>query len=94
MTLETTLNILRYPGGKQRHLPYFSDLLPDAYSIKGNYIEPFVGGASVFLSVNPRKSILADINKELIALYKGIKKNPREVWKIYSTFPNTKKGYY
>ena len=67
---------LRYPGGKQRHLPYFSDLLPDASSIKGSYIEPFVGGASVFLSVNPRKAILADINEELIELYRGIKRNP------------------
>jgi DNA adenine methylase len=94
VALETTLNILRYPGGKQRHLPYFSDLLPNAISIKGCYIEPFVGGASVFLSINPTRSILADINEELIELYKGIKSNPKEVWKIYSNFPNTKKGYY
>lgn len=94
MALETTLNFLRYPGGKQRHLPYFCDLLPDSKSIKGRYIEPFVGGASVFFAVNPKSAILSDNNHELINLYKGIKRNPQEVWNIYYHFPNTKEGYY
>ena len=79
MGFSTTLNILRYPGGKQRHLPYFGDLLPDKNSIKGVYYEPFVGGASVFFALNPKRAVLSDINLEVIELFKGIKRNPQEV---------------
>ena len=92
--MDSSVNILRYPGGKQRHLPYFGDLLPCSKSIRGYYIEPFVGGASVFFAINPHRAILSDVNKELIELYKGIKRNPQEVWRIYSQFPHTKQGYY
>jgi len=85
---------LRYPGGKQRQLYFFYHLLPNASQISGTYVEPFVGGGSVFFHMNPKSALLSDKNQELIDLYAGIRDFPEDVWKLYSQFPTTKKGYY
>lgn len=58
------------------------------------FVEPFVGGGAVFFALNPKQSLLADINSELIDLYRGIRNYPSEVWKIFKNFPATKKAYY
>jgi DNA adenine methylase len=89
-----TVPFLRYPGGKQRILQYILPHLPKASDIKGLYVEPFAGAAAVFFSLNPRKAVLSDLNPELIALYRGIRKSPMKVWKAYEDFPGTKRGYY
>jgi DNA adenine methylase len=94
MNHETRLKFLRYPGGKQRLLFHFSHLLPKWYDFDGNYIEPFVGGASVFFHVNPKYSILSDVNTELIDVYQGVKQFPKEVWNHYKSFSPTKEAYY
>lgn len=86
--------ILRYPGGKQRHIPLFHQLLPQRCDINGMYIEPFLGGGSVFFHINPKSAVLSDINPDLIELYKGIREFPEMVWEIYDGFPCTKTGYY
>lgn len=88
------VKFIRYPGGKQRLLKYILPHLPSSRKIDGKYVEPFVGGGSVFFAINPNNALLTDINNDLIELYKGIKKDPHQVWKIYKNFPGTKKGYY
>ncbi len=85
---------LRYPGGKQRQISFFDHLLPVGTDILGSYVEPFVGGGSVFFHVNPKSALLSDINQELIDLYSGIRDSPDEIWKNYSQLPSTKIGYY
>ncbi len=89
-----SVNFLRYPGGKQRMLRHLLFYLPSQFSIKGRYIEPFVGGGAVFFAVQPQQAILSDINVELIELYRGIQDNPEEVWHLFQTFPSTKETYY
>jgi len=71
-------------------IPY----LPSGDSIKGRFIEPFVGSGAVFFALNPQSALLADINKELIDLYRGIRRYPLKVWEIYKSFPKTRKAYY
>ena len=93
-SVEQHINLLRYPGGKQRLIPYFIERLPTAKSLIGTYFEPFVGGASVFFTLRPRKTVLSDINRELIDLYRGIRRNSKLVWDHYRTYPSSKKGYY
>ncbi|MCI4204272.1 DNA adenine methylase [Dickeya dianthicola] len=58
--------IIKWAGGKTRVLPDLLPHLPDADCL----IEPFVGGASVFLNTNYRRYVLADINTDLINLYR------------------------
>jgi len=86
--------VLRYPGGKQRLLAFLSRILPRRETIEGRYVEPFVGGASVFLHVRPRNAVLSDSNAELIDLYRAIKRDARGVWERYRVFGNTKRDYY
>jgi len=85
---------IRYPGGKQRILKYIIPFLPSREFIEGRFIEPFVGSGAVFFGLNPKKAILADINPELIDLYRGLRCFPLKVWEIYKSFPKTKKAYY
>jgi DNA adenine methylase len=84
---------LRYPGSKRRMLDFLSAHIPAATSISGRFIEPFVGGGAIYFHLRPRSAVLADINKELIDLYRGIRANPSRVWHVYRCFPNTKRAY-
>lgn len=60
-----------------------------------DYHEPFLGGASIFLSVNPtKKAFLSDLNKELINTYLTLKTDPEEIIKILKTYKNTEEFYY
>lgn len=68
--------------------------MPDNNKITGKYIEPFIGGGSVFFHFNPQHAIIADLNKELIDLYNGIKKYPHKIWEIFKSFPSGKNTYY
>lgn len=88
------VSLLRYPGGKQRLLNYLIGYFPSRESIRGRFVEPFVGSGAVFFALNPKWAILSDINSELIDLYRGIRRYPIKIWKIFRNFPSTKRAYY
>jgi DNA adenine methylase len=85
--------VLRYPGGKRKLLTFLDDYLPALDEIPGTYIEPFLGGAAIFLHLNPGRATLSDINPDLIDLYEGIRTDPEEVWESYSEFGLNKSAY-
>lgn len=87
------LTFIRYPGGKRRLISFLDEHLPSSNNIAGKYFEPFVGGGAVYFHIRPKKAILADLNAELIDLYRGIRSNADKVWRIYRQLPTTKKGY-
>jgi DNA adenine methylase len=89
-----SMGFIRYPGGKQRLLRYILPYLPSSKELKGQFVEPFLGSGAVFFALRPHRALLADLNKDLIDLYRGIKNQPSRVWNIFKDFPNTKKGYY
>jgi len=92
--MENQINyFLRYPGGKRRLLVFLKDHLPSPESIKGRYIEPFVGSGAVFFYLGPQKALLSDANPQLIDIYRGIRYSPKRVWKAYKKFGSTKKDY-
>jgi DNA adenine methylase len=67
---------LKWAGGKRwlisRRLKIFSGPIR-------RYIEPFLGGGAVFFHVQPLRSILGDSNKELVDVYRAIKRDWKEV---------------
>lgn len=63
---------IKWAGGKTRVLPDLLPHLPKADCL----IEPFVGGASVFLATEYRRYVLADINQDLINLYREVTRYP------------------
>ena len=64
---------IRWLGNKKRHLKHILPHVPDSYN---TYIEPFIGGGSLFLRLKPKKWIINDINTELIDCWKMIKTEP------------------
>lgn len=88
------INFLRYAGSKRRLLAYIKQYFPPPHAITGRYIDPFVGGGGIFLSLSFRNAWLSDINKELMDLYRAIKRDPTGVWKVFESFPSTKQDYY
>jgi len=68
--------VLKWVGGKTQLLEQVLSEFPEHID---DYYEPFVGGASVLLSVIPRVKGIArasDINPHLIALYRQIQSDP------------------
>lgn len=92
--VQEEISFIRYPGGKKRILKYIAPHLLSRGSINGRFVEPFLGGGAVFFAVDPKRALLSDINDELIDLYRGIRRFPLIVWKLFKNFPTTKKGYY
>jgi len=87
--------VLRWAGGKTWLLNKIDRFLPNSV---GRYFEPFVGSASVFLSLRQRgcakTARLSDANSELIEFYKVLQDHPSEVADLVSTYQNTKEFYY
>lgn len=72
---------LRWAGGKKKLLPQYEKFFPspDEYE---RYIEPFVGGGAVFFyvqSFGPKRSIIADLNEDLVNAYKAIRDNTNKL---------------
>jgi DNA adenine methylase len=61
---------LKWPGGKRWFIHHYARLLPTEFD---RYMEPFLGGGSVFFHLAPVKAVLADTNEELITTYRAIR---------------------
>ncbi|AOM87068.1 TPA: Dam family site-specific DNA-(adenine-N6)-methyltransferase [Acinetobacter baumannii] len=68
---------LAWTGGKR----WLGKVAPELFNINfsGKYIEPFLGGASFFYALQPKKSILGDTNKDLIITYRAVRDHHLEV---------------
>lgn len=67
---------LKWAGGKRWLLKKHSDVFPDFFD---RYIEPFLGSGAVFFHLKPSKSILSDLNDDLISSYEAIKMDWKQV---------------
>jgi DNA adenine methylase len=83
--------LIKWPGGKRaiahKILPHF----PKAFR---RYFEPFFGGGAVFFALQPRHSILSDLNKELIDCYQIVRDRPNDLIRRLSKFRNSEEAYY
>jgi DNA adenine methylase len=75
--------IVKWSGGKSDEIKMFEHHFPEKYD---TYIEPFVGGGSVYFYLNPTKAVINDIHSELIAFYKAIGDGKMD--KIYEFMKN------
>lgn len=69
---------LKWAGGKRWFSANHKNLIPESFN---KYIEPFVGSGALFFGIQPEKALLADLNEELINLYKIIRDKPNELAK-------------
>lgn len=76
--------IIKWIGGKTQSIKILSEYIYlDKESL---YVEPFVGGGSVFLTLQPQKCIISDINPNLMCMYKTIKEKCDDLCTYLSNF--------
>jgi DNA adenine methylase len=70
----------------------FEKYFPENYT---TYIEPFVGGGSVYFYLNPANAVISDVHTELIDLYKSVGNGQgREIFDFMKKTPNDENTYY
>lgn len=67
---------LKWAGGKSQLLPLLQYCMPEKFN---NYLEPFVGGGSVFWSLGKPGITIGDINPDLMSVYRVLKSAPDEL---------------
>ena len=84
--------IIKWSGGKSREIQHFCHHYPKNFD---TYIEPFVGGGSVFFDLNFKKNVIADVHKELINFYQQIKEGRSiEIYNRVSGLGSDEVTYY
>lgn len=83
---------IKWPGGKRWAAAQVSELISG--HLAGTYFEPFLGGAAVFFHLRPAIAILSDVNKELIATYQAVRRDPDAVTQCLRRYQVTKEEYY
>lgn len=69
-------------------------ILPNNFHYE-RYVDPFVGGGSVFFALNPQNALLADINEELITTYQAVRDNCNQVKRtLRQHMANHNEAYY
>ena len=84
--------LIKWSGGKSDEIKMFEKYIPKKYN---TYIEPFVGGGSVYFYLNPLKAVISDVHTELIDLYKSIGQGKnQEIYDFMKNTPNDEDTYY
>jgi len=83
--------LIKWSGGKSDEIKLFEKYIP-----KHNvYLEPFIGGGSLYFYLNPDNAVISDVHTELIDLYKSIGNgHSNEIHEFMKTNPNDEETYY
>lgn len=93
---------VKWAGGKRQIIDIILEKIHDStkYDNKESYrfIEPFVGGGVVFLSLKNKKTIINDLNYELIKTYQVIRDEPEALMQkldeLYAAFMERGEEFY
>ena len=84
--------LIKWSGGKSDEIKMFEQYFPNNYD---KYIEPFIGGGSVYFYLKPNKAVINDIHKELIDFYKSISNGKaNDIYEFMNNSPNNEETYY
>lgn len=89
--------LVKWAGGKRQILEELKNHVP---KISGTYYEPFIGGGALFFALKTEarigKSIVSDLNGDLLNLYKVTQKEPLSLWESLEDmkYGNTPDDYY
>jgi DNA adenine methylase len=79
--------VLKWAGGKQALAEQLIRFFPDSFS---RYYEPFLGGGSVLLTLQPEKAIVGDQNHWLLDTYVALRTDHQRLARILNDLVNTK----
>ncbi len=84
--------LVKWSGGKSDEIKMFESYFPGHYT---KYIEPFVGGGSVYFYLNPDDAVISDVHTELIHFYKSIgDEKGKDIYEFMQQSPNDEPTYY
>ncbi len=86
----STEPFLRWAGGKRWLAPLLAEIVPADIC----YVEPFLGGGSVFFGVSPDEAVLSDSNPRLMETYRVVRSNPEQVLDRLDEWPNDENNFY
>jgi DNA adenine methylase len=86
------LPLLKWPGGKRWLASFLAQIIHPV--LHNTYYEPFLGAGAVFLYLQPKCSVLSDINQELIECFKAVRDQPESVVKSIWRYTNSRECYY
>lgn len=79
--------LIKWAGGKRHIAEDLFKLFPSDWD-SGTYFEPFIGGAAIFLHLEPKRAVIADVNQRLIGFYEHIKRSPIEMFEGIKSLAN------
>lgn len=86
--------MLKYRSGKSKEIVHFINNMPKEYM---RYIEPFLGGGALYFYLQPKKSIINDINYKLYSFYKEMQQKYPEARiqldKLQKEYEENQKAY-
>lgn len=83
--------VVKWVGGKRQLLNDIAPLLPKKMT---SYCEPFLGGGAVLFSIQPKKAVLNDINKDLITVYEVVRDDVEGLIGLLEKHENTADYFY
>lgn len=86
------LPFLKWPGGKRWAAATIAKIIRK--HLVGTYYEPFLGGGAVFFHLLPAKSILSDINNDLVLAYQTVQSEYKAVLEAVRTMDVSREAYY
>lgn len=85
-----TKPFIKWAGGKQALAPTLTQYFPKYFN---RYYEPFIGGGSIFFTLQPSNAVISDYNDWLIDTYTAIRDNWEVVAGLLDGMPNTKDDF-
>lgn len=82
--------VIKYNGGKSRELKFIRPFFPEFE----HYVEPFVGGGSVFFDLEKKASVINDANPIVVNFYRDLAFNRERLIEELKTLENTEECYY
>ena len=89
---KTISPLVKWSGGKSDEIKQFAKYFPASFD---TYLEPFIGGGSVYFHMAPAKAVISDVHTELIDLYQSIRDgHAQEIHQFMTSYPNNEATYY
>ena len=82
--------VLKWAGGKQALAEQLVGLFPADFA---RYFEPFIGGASVLLTLQPERAVIGDLNDWLLDTYVAIQSDHATVARYLDELVNTREEF-
>jgi len=82
---------LRWAGSKRAVLPQLVEVLPERFR---TYREPFLGSASLFFLLQPKRAVLTDSCAELISTFLAVRDSPDTILRYLAPLRPDKQMFY